>query len=396
MRRARIDLNARPFIVIWEATRACALACRHCRAEAVPDRDPRELDTSEAFELMDQVRAFGTPPPFFVITGGDPFLRPDLFELVGYGQSIGLPVAVSPSGTETLDRANLEALHEAGAHAISLSLDGATAATHDDFRGVAGTFERTLRAWRIARNAGLKVQVNTTVTPDNIHELPDVLALIDELGVLTWSVFFLVPTGRGSRLGQLSPQQAEDVLHFCYDADRIVSVKTTEAPAFRRVCIQRAILRRHGLDATATLGLGADYRRLSARLAELGLEPRSDRLRRPPLPVNAARGFVFVSHTGEVYPSGFLPLAAGDLHDESLATLYRDSHLFRRLRDTDAPSARCGVCEFRTVCGGSRPRAYGATRDVLADDPLCAYEPGSFGFAAEIEAELAGAPVGRA
>lgn len=389
LRRSRIDLDQRPFIVIWEATRACALACQHCRATAVPNRDPRELSTAAACALMDEVVGFGTPPPFFVITGGDPFERPDLFELVSYGASIGLPVAVSPSGTEALSRDNLIRLYEAGAHAISLSIDGATAATHDAFRGVAGSYDLTLRGWQQAREVGLRVQVNTTVTPGNLRELPDILARIHQMGVMTWSVFFLVPTGRGQHLAQLTAQQAEDVLNFCFDADKVVSLKTTEAPSFRRVCIQRIVCERLGLDPVAELGLGADYQYLRGRLSELDITARGDGLRRPPLKVSAARGFVFISHTGDVYPSGFLPNPAGNVRQQSLPDIYRSSDLFLTLRDPDAPPGRCGRCEFRHVCGGSRPRAFGATADLLADDPLCAYVPGSFGYEQEVSALLA-------
>lgn len=388
LRRSRIDLDQRPFIVIWEATRACALACQHCRATAVPMRDPQELNTAQACALMDQVVGFGSPPPFFVITGGDPFERPDLFELVAYGASIRLPVAVSPSGTEALNRDNLSRLYDAGAHAISLSVDGATSDTHDAFRGVAGSYDLTLRGWQQARELGLKVQVNTTVTPGNLRELPDILAKIREMGVMTWSVFFLVPTGRGQHLPQLTAPQADDVLNFCYDADKIVSLKTTEAPSFRRVCVQRTVCERLGLDPVTELGLGVDYQHLSERLAELGLEG-ADHLRRPPLRVNAARGFVFISHTGDVYPSGFLPSPAGNVREQALPDIYRSSDLFVALRDPDAPPGRCGRCEFRQVCGGSRPRAFGATADLLADDPLCAYDPGSFGHAEEVAGLLA-------
>ncbi len=390
LRRTRIDLNQRPFIVIWEATQACALACKHCRATSVPHRDSRELTTAQACALMDQVLEFGSPPPFFVITGGDPFMRPDLFELVAHGAAIGLPVAVSPSGTPALNRDNLARLRDAGAHAISLSVDGATAATHDAFRGVPGSFDLTLRGWQDAQELGMKVQINTTATRTNLHELPAILDTIKRRGVMTWSMFFLVPTGRGSALQQFTTQQAEDVLNFCYEADKVVSLKTTEAPAFRRVCIQRTICEEQGLDPATAMRLGPDYRALTAQLTDLGLQPDGHQLRRPPLPINAARGFVFVSHTGEVFPSGFLPRSAGDVHARPLAEIYRDSDLFTMLRDTDRPTGRCGRCEFRTVCGGSRPRAYGATADVLEDDPLCGYEPGTFGFGERVRALIAG------
>ncbi len=389
MRPSRIDLGHRPFIVIWEATRACDLACVHCRAEAQPLRSARELDTGQARQLLEQVRGFGDPPPFFVITGGDPFKRPDLVDLVEYGAGIGLPMAVSPSGTPLLNEGNLRRLRSAGAHAISLSLDGATAAVHDEFRGVPGSFAWTLRGWQSALDAGLRVQINTTVTPSNLAELPDLLAIIAQRGVLTWSIFFLVPTGRGSRLPQLTPQQAEDVLNFCYDANRIVSVKTTEAPAFRRVSICRRIIEEQELPVVESLHLGPDYRLLRSRMGALGLS-QGDRVRRPPTSVNAGRGFVFIAHDGQVYPSGFLPVSAGSVRQTPLADIYRSSDLFRGMRDAGRLHARCGACEFRSVCGGSRPRAYGATGDLYADDPMCGYVPGSFGHAGDVAALLAG------
>ena len=393
IRRTRLDLADRPFIVIWEVTRACQLACRHCRAEAAPGRDPDELSLSEARRLMDQVRSFGSPPPLFILTGGDPFQRPDLFELVRYGASIGLPMSVSPSGTPTLTESNLRELRSAGAIAISLSLDGATAETHDGFRGVQGVFDWTVNAWETARRLGFKVQINTTVTPDTLDELPATLTRVREMGAMTWSVFFLVPMGRGSALGALTPDQMEDVLHFLYDADKIVSVKTTEGAQFRRVVMQRRILEHRGVPAGEYLPLGGTYRRLRAEAGRLLPDVDMDapaKIRRPPLDVNAGRGFVFVSHIGAVHPSGFLPITAGNVRFESLSDIYRNSPLFVALRDPDRLAGRCGACEFRTVCGGSRSRAFGLTGDPLAEEPWCSYEPGSFPFQDEVR-EMVGA-----
>jgi MoaA/NifB/PqqE/SkfB family radical SAM enzyme len=218
IRVPRHDTADRPFIVIWEATQACPLACRHCRAEARPDRDPGELSTAEACDLMEQVASFGSPPPMFVITGGDPFQRPDLFDLVRHGARIGLPVAVSPSGTPTLTEAGLTGLRDAGARAISLSLDGSDARIHDDFRATPGVYGWTLDAWRAARDLGLKVQINTTVTGHNLTDLPEIVRIVHEMGALTWSAFLLVPTGRGRLLPGLDAHQVEDVLNFVYDA----------------------------------------------------------------------------------------------------------------------------------------------------------------------------------
>ncbi|MBX7467459.1 TIGR04053 family radical SAM/SPASM domain-containing protein [Streptomyces sp. MAG02] len=375
VRKPRHAVTERPFIVIWEATRACPLACLHCRAEAQPDRDPGELDGVDARRLMDQIAAFGKPSPLFVITGGDPFQRADLNDLVAYGTSLGLRVAVSPSGTPTLSRANLTAVRDAGAVALSLSLDGSTAERHDAFRGVDGVFDWTLDGWRTARELGLKVQINTTVTRAALSDLADIAALVRREGAMLWSGFILVPTGRGAGLDALTPDEIEDVLHFLYDCGSMIATKTTEGHHFRRVALQRAILARHG----ELPELGPLHRELTRRARELGFFEGAGRpVRRPPMDVSSGRGFVFVSHTGEVHPSGFLPVSAGNVKHHPLADIYRGSALFATLRDPALLRGKCGRCEFNTVCGGSRSRAYGLTGDVLAADPWCAYEPGSF------------------
>ncbi|MGW4896089.1 TIGR04053 family radical SAM/SPASM domain-containing protein [Kitasatospora sp. NPDC004240] len=381
------DVADRPFIVIWESTRACPLACRHCRAEAVPDRDPRELDTAAAEDLLAQVASFGSPAPLFVITGGDPFQRPDLLELIAHATRIGVRVAVSPSGTPTLTADNLRAVHEAGAVGLSLSLDGSTAESHDGFRGVPGVYRWTLDAWHTARRLGLKVQINTTVTRHNLYDLPNIVRQVHAYGAMLWSAFFLVPTGRGRALAALSPAEAEDVLNFVYDVGLIVPAKTTEAHHFRRVALQRRVLADRGEDHVTALGLGPLYRELRGRVADLGLDG-ARRARRPPLDVNAGRGFVFVSHTGTVHPSGFLPLGAGNVRERPLPEIYRTSELFTGLRDGDRLGGRCGQCEFRGVCGGSRSRAYGVTGDPYAEEPWCGYRPGSFPYQRELAALL--------
>lgn len=390
IRLQRHDAGERPFIVIWESTRACPLACLHCRAEAVPDRDPRELDTAAAKDLLDQVAAFGQPAPLFVITGGDPFQRPDLTDLIAYGRRIGVRVAVSPSGTPTLTEERLRAVHAAGASGLSLSLDGSTAEIHDTFRGVPGVFRWTLDAWDTARALGMKVQINTTVARHNLHDLPDIVRLVAEHGAMLWSAFFLVPTGRGRSLGALTPAEVEDVLNFVHDVGLTVPAKTTEAHHFRRVVLQRRILADAGDDHVAVLGLGPLYRELRERAAELGLDMRVRRVRRPPLDVNAGRGFAFVSHTGTVHPSGFLPLSAGSVRESPLTSIYRTSPLFTGLRAPGMLQGRCGACEFRRVCGGSRSRAYGVTGDPFAEEPWCGYQPGSFPYRRELAGLLAG------
>ena len=395
VRHQHSDPSDRPFLVIWEATRACPLACRHCRASAQLTRYPGELDTGEAIALMGDVASFGHPPPLFIITGGDPFQRPDLLDLVRAGTAAGLPVAVSPSGTPTLTPAALAGLHEAGARAVSLSLDGATAATHDAFRGVPGVYDLTLAAWRAARDIGLRVQVNTTVGPHNFLELPNIAALVRSLGAMTWSAFLLVPTGRGTALDAATPAQVEDVLNWLYDVGTALPAKTTEGHHFRRVVVQRDVLAERGDDPVAVLGLGPLYAELCARSAAVGLLDGAVRRRRPPMDVNAGRGFVFVSHVGDVHPSGFLPLSAGNVRQTPLPQLYRSSALFTALRDPGQLHGRCGSCEFSAVCGGSRSRAFAVTGDVFADEPWCGYRPGSFPYGDDVRARLQPPPRAR-
>ncbi|MEU9028566.1 TIGR04053 family radical SAM/SPASM domain-containing protein [Streptomyces sp. NPDC048383] len=383
VRRPRHAVAERPFLVIWEATRACPLACQHCRAEALTARDPRELDGADARRVMEQSAAFGRPGPLFVITGGDPFQRADLTDLIAYGTSLGLRVAVSPSGTPTLTRENLEAVRGAGAVALSLSLDASTAARHDAFRGVPGVYERTLQGWRTARELGLRVQVNTTVTRAGLEDLADIAALVRREGAMLWSGFLLVPTGRARSMDPPAPAEIEDVLHFLYDCGAVMATKTTEGHHFRRVALQRSVLDARG----ERPALGPLYERLRARADDLELFEGARRaVRRAPMDVSSGRGFVFVSHTGEVHPSGFLPLSGGNVKDRALASVYRESELFTSLRDPALLRGRCGACEYKAVCGGSRSRAYGATGDVLAADPYCAYEPGSFPYPQDVAA----------
>jgi radical SAM protein len=366
------DAAERPFIVIWEVTRACQLVCTHCRADAIRARNPFELTTDEGKRLLDDLASFGTPRPLVVLTGGDPFERPDLPELVAHGTRIGLNMALSPSVTDRLTRSVLVELHDAGAKAVSLSLDGATAASHDSFRGVEGVFDATFEAARTVREIGLRLQINTTVTRGNVLELPRMLKSVVDLGASLWSVFFLVPTGRGKELEALSAAEVEEVLHWLHDVSTFVAIKTTEAPHYRRIAIQRAEVKA----PDDVFRVGPLRSQLRVETAELftGDEP-PPRHPRPPIDVNSGRGFAFVDHVGVVYPSGFLPIAVGSVRDQSFPEIYRNSEVLRALRDPDAFGGRCGQCEFRTVCGGSRSRAYATSGDPLAEDESCSYQP---------------------
>jgi radical SAM protein len=346
---SRLVFDRAPRRLYWELTRACDLACRHCRAEAVPRRHPGELDTAEGRRLLEAVCGFGEPPPHVVLTGGDPLKRPDFWDLLGYGIGLGLDVAVAPSGTPTLTTGVVARFATAGVRAMSLSLDGAEAAGHDGFRGVPGCFERTLAAGRAAVEAGLSLQVNTLVTAATLPDLPRIHALVAGLGAARWSLFFLVQVGRGRDLQQLTPAACEQLLSWVAAQPPRPAVTATEAPHSRRVALQR--LRAGGV-----------------RDEPAGL--------RHAFGIRDGNGILFVSHQGDVQPSGFLPLVAGNVRTQDVVATYREAPLFRALRDPAGFGGRCGRCEFRQVCGGSRARAYAATGDPLAEDPLCAYEPG--------------------
>ncbi|WP_424006841.1 TIGR04053 family radical SAM/SPASM domain-containing protein [Haloferax denitrificans] len=347
-----IDTSRRPFVLIWEVTQACDLACDHCRADATPARHPDELTSAEGTRLLEQAREFG-PGQLVVLSGGDPLARPDLVDLVEYGTDLGLRMTLTPSGTSSLTPETVADLADAGVRRMALSLDGATAASHDAFRGEDGSFDQTVAAARAAREAGLPLQINTTVCAETVDELPALCDLVADLGAVLWSVFFLVPVGRGRVLDPISPERAERVMEWLTEVseDAPFGVKTTEAPHYRRVAIQR---RRDASDAPPTDGIG---RRLG---------------------ITAGDGFAFVSHTGDLFPSGFLPASAGNVRDGGLVERYRESDLFRSLRDRDALGGKCGACEFRHVCGGSRSRAYAHTGDPLASDPLCGYVPADY------------------
>jgi radical SAM protein with 4Fe4S-binding SPASM domain len=329
------DYDETPLIVTWEVTQACALSCDHCRADAIEERHPEELSTTEGKALVDEVAGFD-PSPVLVFSGGDPLERPDLFELTAYATE-RVPTAVTPAPTPALDRETVARFADAGVRRMALSLDGATAERHDAFRGEAGSFATVRRAAAWAAEEGLDMQVNTTVTAETVDDLPAIADLVADLGAVMWEVFFLVPLGRGGALDELDPARAELVLAWLHDHAREAPYRviTVEAPHYRRIATARS-------DGDAHVG--------STR---------------------AGRGFVFVSHTGDVYPSGFLPVGVGNVRETPLSDLYREADLMQKLRDADEFTGPCGRCPHRRQCGGSRSRAFAATGDPLASDPLC-------------------------
>ena len=345
-----------PMIIYWELTNACGLACRHCRATAMPDPAPGELTTSQAIAVLDDMLGFaadGEALPHVVMTGGDPLKRPDLAELVAAATARGLGVSLAPAVTPLLTREKIFWMKEIGVQAISLSLDGSNAGYHDGVRMVPGTFDATIEALDLAAEAGLPVQVNTLVTATTAADLPAVYELLSRHTLMQWSLFFLISIGRGSELAELSPGDAERWLLWAAKANREASfrVKTTEAMHFRRLL------------ATPMLRAGKTREEVEAHTMSRAFGIRD------------GNGIVFVSNLGEVTPSGFLPLGVGNVKERSLVELYRDTPLMRSLRDPDQFVGRCGACEFHDWCGGSRARAYAWTGDPLESDPLCPYVP---------------------
>lgn len=363
----KLDFNQRPYIVIWEATQACDLACVHCRACAKPSRNPFELSTAEAKGLIDQIAEMKVP--VFVLTGGDPLKRPDIYELVEYANGRGVHTSMTPSATPLLTKEAIAMLRERGLARLAVSLDGSTAEIHDAFRRVPGSYQWTLNAIRWARELGLPVQINTTITRRNLGDLDSMVRLLPTLDLVLWSVFFLVPTGRGQTQDLVSAEKFEMVFEKLYETANHVrfEIKTTEAQHYRRFLLQRRAQERKQGIASARTSVPA----AQAFPAALG----GDGIARAPRGLNDAKGFVFVSHVGEVFPSGFLPQSAGNIRRDRLAELYCDSPLFRRLRDTSHLKGKCGLCEFKDICGGSRARAYALTGDAMAEEPCCVYEP---------------------
>jgi MoaA/NifB/PqqE/SkfB family radical SAM enzyme len=334
-------------VVFYELTRACDLACVHCRADAQTGAAPGELSTADACRLVAQLATFPTPP-LLVLTGGDPLKRVDVFEIVAAARQAGLQVAMTPSATPLVTAEKIRQLRDAGLHRLAVSLDGADAATHDGFRRVPGSFARTLEIIRGARAIGLPVQVNTTIARHNVDQVDAIADLLGPLDIVLWSVFFLVPTGRATAELRIQPERYEQVFAqlLTHVGRHPFAVKTTEAPHFRRFVLQQA--------------------------KAAGTHPPENI---PMAGTNDGRGVMFIGHTGEICPSGFLPVVCGTFPFDSVVRVYQEATLFKALRDTARLSGKCGACEYREVCGGSRARAYGLTGDPLAADPDCAYLP---------------------
>jgi radical SAM protein len=342
-----------PMLVYWETTLSCGLACRHCRAEAMPDRAPDELTTDEGFALLDRILGFGRPYPHLVFTGGDPLRRPDLETLIEGATARGIGASLAPSATAEMTLGRLRSLKAVGIQTMSLSIDGSTAERHDAFRGVPGTFETTIRAAAWAHEVGLPLQINTLVTDETLPDLPALYDLMTTLGIIRWSLFFLISVGRGTDLREITPADSERLNHWLYDLSKAspFAIKTTEATHYRRVAIRR--MTADGLDETA----------IAATSVGRGFGVRD------------GNGIMFVANNGFVFPSGFLPLPTGNVRTDDIVTLYREHPVFTGLRDTTRFKGRCGRCPYVRLCGGSRARAFAWTGDPLETDPLCPFVP---------------------
>src|SRR5215472_10162779 len=319
------DFSRNPMLVYWEMTQACGLACKHCRASAMPCAHPMELTTAESKAFLDQLVDFGNPLPHVILTGGDPLRRKDIYQLIDYARGLGLDISITPSATPELTNDAITRLKEHGIQALGLSLDGSNAERHDTIRAVPGTFERTLEAARHAGRLGLPIQVNSLVSQETADDLPAIYELLrTSFPVMRWSLFFLISVGRGKALNEVSSQEGERIMEWVFDLSQHspFMVKTTEAPSYRRIAIEK--MRESGRP-TPEMKCSSIYR---------GFQIRD------------GHGIVFVSNLGEIYPSGFLPLRCGNVRKDSLVEIYRNSKTFRGLHCPETFRGKCGKCEF--------------------------------------------------
>ena len=347
-------------LVAWEITRSCNLHCAHCRASATGGNYAGELSTEESFHLVDQIREAGNP--IIILTGGEPLARSDVYSIAGYARSKGLRVVMGSNGTLITPQVAAR-LKDGGLSRVSVSLDFPTPGLQDKFRGRQGAFAAALAGIRNIRAAGIEVQVNCTLTKLNIAYLDDLLALALNEGAVAFHPFFLVPTGRGKGLGdvELSAGEYESALNWIYDRqlelkDRIF-FKPTDAPHYLR------ILRQRGKHETAKAASSPTPHHHPGG---------TDSISRGCM---AGSGFCFISHTGQVQGCGYLDIAAGNIRNQAFGEIWRDSPLFRQLRDPGAIKGKCSICEYKSVCGGCRARAYETTGDYLEAEPYCVYQP---------------------
>lgn len=366
MNSSPIDYNSQPILIFWETTKACDLACKHCRASALLEPLPDEMNLEESLSFIGQIKGFGTPSPVLILTGGDVLKKRGLEVILEKANELGIPVSISPSATPLLDDGALSVMKKYGVKSLSLSLDGGTSATHDWMRGNVGTFQRTIGLMKKIVSEGFTLQINTAIFKRNVRELPRMLKILLENGVKTWEVFSLIKTGRGIDREDLDSGEYEDVFNYLEFASRYgVIIRTVEAPFFRRILIERSKGEYNG---------GPLYNELVREtLAVLG-KPLG-RAKGHTSRTRDGKGVIFVSHNGDVNPSGFLPIKLGNVKDESIVEIYRNNETLTKLRDPANFKGRCGICEYNDICGGSRSRAYSYYGDIFQEDPRCVYIP---------------------
>lgn len=386
-----IDFERAPFIAIWEITRACDLRCVHCRAEAIPNRDPDELTKEEGFKLIEELASFSeTAKPLFVITGGDPVKSPYLYDYIRHADECGMRVAVTPSATGLLTTEAIQKMKDAGATRMAISLDGSTAEIHDNFRRQPGSYDHTIRAIKSALDVGLTTQINTTISRWNMNDIDNLCSLMQSFGLTLWAAFFLVPTGRGEEKDEISAEEYEIALNKLYKTAKAADfdLKTTAAPHYRRVVLQHQREQGRASESSRYMRPRDPEKQGTAEDRKEGGPPgwvlrpmlpggwsRGDAIGRAARGVNDGNGFIFIDHVGEVYPSGFLPLKCGNVKRESVVDIYRNNKHLKRMRDFSQLKGKCVVCDYRDVCGGARSRAYAVTGDYMASEPYCAYVP---------------------
>jgi radical SAM protein len=378
----KIDFNLNPFVVIWEMTRACDLSCVHCRAAAQSRRSQFELSTEDGYRLIDDIARL--QPRVFVITGGDPLKRDDVYDMIAYAKSVGLEPSVTPSATPLLTPEAIKRMKLSGVTRLAISLDHYKREDHDNFRRVPGSFDLTIRAIEAAAEQNIPVQINSTVSKRTAADMPKLAALLSRYpNIVMWSVFFLVPTGRAKSEDMILPEEVETLFADLHEISKNVTfnVRTTEAMHYRRYVLQQMMAARGKttdelIDPnTGLIDASTMFMHSKPVTAPIGVQMQTGAITRAPKGVNEAKGFVFISHIGDVFPSGFLPLKAGNVKKESLVGVYRTSEVFRNLRDSSLLKGKCGICEFRELCGGSRSRAWSLTGDAFESDPTCTYLP---------------------
>jgi radical SAM protein len=345
-----------PRVIAWESTRACRFACVHCRADAQTEPDPKQLKTEEAYQMVNQISEFSNP--VFIISGGDPLLRKDIFDIAALASRKGLKVVMSPSGSR-IQHETVNKMQESGIQAVSISLDGSNPDVHDGFRRVNGSFETATDTLNVLREEGMPFQINTTVTQHNLEDLPNIRDMAVKLGASTWDVFMLVPTGRAKVKMEIEPVKYEETLARVYEWNQAtpIPIKMTCAPHYMRIITQSE--QRRGMRPSVDVGDHTHGRSTSGRFGGRGCM--------------AGNGFCFISHTGKVYGCGFLPLEAGDIRRQHFREIYQGSPLFRSLRNYDLLEGRCSGCEYRRICGGCRARALGASDNLFGEEPYCTY-----------------------